>query len=119
MAADGDRPALIGNHVTLSHDELRGLAGECAAGLRRLGIGPGRVVALALGSGPDLVVGLLGVWAAGACAVPLNGQWWPRETTAVLDAVAPDLVLRSPMVNLGDHLPALATAGRRGHAGGS
>ncbi|MBM3684295.1 MAG: acyl--CoA ligase [Actinobacteria bacterium] len=94
LARRGDRPAVLGGvGAPLDHHSLAELVASLAAGLRRRGIGPGRVVAVALPSGPTQVAATLAVLAAGATAAPLLLDWWPRELEAAADLLAADLVI--------------------------
>src|SRR5215831_2428981 len=67
----------------LTFGELGDLSARFAAGLTRLGVGPGDAVATLMGKSADLVVALLGDLAAGrgACAavhrVRAPGHWLP------------------------------------------
>jgi acetoacetyl-CoA synthetase len=55
-----------GNHVELSYGELRALAGALAAGLRRIGVGPGDRVAAVLPNGISAVAAFLATASLGA-----------------------------------------------------
>ena len=55
-----------------------------AGGFRKLGIGRGDRVALALGNGAELVMGYNAAWLLGAAAVPINPALTEREATAQL-----------------------------------
>ncbi len=98
----------------LSYAELATKAAAVAARLRALGVGPEDCVGVCLPRGADLVVGLLGVLAAGAAYVPLDPTY-PTErlgfmfTDAKLVAVvtgggAPSVLPEHevPMVDLGE-----------------
>ncbi len=59
-AVEGGAPAEV------TWDELEDMVARCAAGLRRLGVGPGDRVAAYLPNGPEAVVGLLATASIGA-----------------------------------------------------
>ena len=66
-----DRPALVwrdetGRRGECSYRELHEQAGRAAAGLRRLGVGPGDRVAAFLPNGPEAVIAMLGATSLGA-----------------------------------------------------
>ncbi len=63
---------------SLSYGELAARAGEGAARLRALGVGPEGRVGIALERSPELIVALLAVLAAGAAYVPLDPSY-PAE----------------------------------------
>jgi amino acid adenylation domain-containing protein len=74
-----DRPALVGEGgETLTYAELNARAHRLAHCLRRLGVGPGSLVALHLERSPEMVVSLLGVLKAGGAYLPLDPSH-PRE----------------------------------------
>jgi amino acid adenylation domain-containing protein len=78
-----DAPAVAvvtgGHSVTaLTYGELDRRAEELAVHLRGLGVGPERIVGLALRRSPEQIVGLLGILYAGAAYVPLDPEY-PRE----------------------------------------
>ena len=71
-AADPTAPALIRGEEVLTRGELADRALRVAALLRDRGIGPGDPVAVTLPKGPDQIVALLGVLAAGGAYVPVG-----------------------------------------------
>ncbi|GJG88974.1 hypothetical protein tb265_41550 [Gemmatimonadetes bacterium T265] len=76
-AATPDAPAVSqpgagGAGCTLTYAALVARAERVAAGLGRLGVGPGDCVGLVLGRSPELIVAMLGVLRAGAAYVPLD-----------------------------------------------
>ena len=75
--------AITAGGRTLTHGELDRRAGRLARRLASLGIGPEARVGLRAGRSPELVVGLLGIWKAGAAYVPLDPDL-PQERLALL-----------------------------------
>lgn len=57
------------------------------------GVGPGAPVAAMLGSGPETVAALFGVWAAGAVYVPVNPRFTDSEVGWLLDAIPPVAII--------------------------
>ncbi len=71
LAWTGPDPALVfrredGLSAVLTRDELRARVGAAAAGLRRLGVGPGDRVASVLPNAPEAVIALLATASIGA-----------------------------------------------------
>ncbi|MFC7589483.1 amino acid adenylation domain-containing protein [Nonomuraea antimicrobica] len=88
-----DATALVSKDGTLTFGELAARAGRLAHWLIGQGVGPERVVALALPHGVDMIVGILGVLEAGAAFLPVDLAQ-PRDRIAyVLGDAAPALVL--------------------------
>ena len=75
--------ALVAGGERISYTELDRRARRLAAHLQALGVGPERVVGVSLERGPDLVVSLLGVLAAGGAYLPLDPAN-PRERLEML-----------------------------------
>ncbi len=73
------RAALAPDAVAIRHDALELTYGEVEARadrvarlLGRAGVAPGALVGLFVDRGPDVVVGILGIWKAGGAYVPLD-----------------------------------------------
>jgi acyl-CoA synthetase (AMP-forming)/AMP-acid ligase II len=89
-----DRVALVPERgEPLTYGQLDRLVGRAADSLSGAGVDQDTRVAVALPSGPDLVVTVLAGLACGADVALLNTQWWPRELRAAFEAAQPDLVL--------------------------
>ncbi len=65
------RTALVCRDVALTYAELAAASNRLAHHLRRLGIGPGRCVALCMDRSADMIVALLGILKAGGAYVPI------------------------------------------------
>ncbi|BCJ51557.1 hypothetical protein Asp14428_30320 [Actinoplanes sp. NBRC 14428] len=87
--------ALTHDGTTVSYAELDGRVSAVARGLRALGAGPERIVALALPRGIDMVVALFAVLRAGAAYLPLDLDLPAERRQAMIDDAAPLLVLDS------------------------
>lgn len=75
----GSRPAVIGEHSSLSFSELDHKADAWAAALRSAGYGPGAHIGLLAGNGPLWLAIAFGVWRSGATLVPLSTFVTARE----------------------------------------
>ena len=78
-----DAPAVSGVDGTLSYRELVAAAHRVGHGLRRRGVAPGDLVGLCAHRRTELVVGLLGILAAGAAYLPLDPAY-PAERSAFI-----------------------------------
>ncbi|RBY76406.1 long-chain fatty acid--CoA ligase [Geodermatophilus sp. TF02-6] len=67
-----DRPVALYDGGTMSYAELDRLSGQVAAGLVRVGIGPGDAVGLQLPNIPQFLVAYFGILKAGGVVVPMN-----------------------------------------------
>ncbi|MEV7189638.1 AMP-binding protein [Kitasatospora sp. NPDC093102] len=72
VAADPDAVAVVSGDLALSYRELDERSDRLAGALRRRGIGPETVVAVALPRSVDLAVALLGVVKAGGACLPVD-----------------------------------------------
>ncbi len=102
--------AVLHGGERLSHGELDRRAAVLAARLRSLGAGRESRVALLAERSLDLVVGLFGIWKAGAAAVPLDPAQ-PRERLAWLveDAAPVALVAQHALLETVAGLPVART----------
>ncbi|HXO20693.1 MAG TPA: amino acid adenylation domain-containing protein, partial [Thermoanaerobaculia bacterium] len=74
-AAAPDAPALFFGGERWSYGELNRRANQLAHRLVSLGVGPGRLVAVYLERGCEMVAAVLAVHKAGGAYVPLEGSW--------------------------------------------
>jgi acyl-CoA synthetase (AMP-forming)/AMP-acid ligase II len=90
----GDRPAIVHDGgSTVTYSQLHERASRLAAGLAAGGCGEGAVVALDLPSDADWVAAFGAVSWVGGVASGINPRSTAPEKGAVLDRLAPDLVL--------------------------
>ncbi|WP_161624828.1 non-ribosomal peptide synthetase [Streptomyces spectabilis] len=88
-----DAVALATDTESVTYARLDERIRQLAARLRRLGVGPGRLVAVHLERSVDLVVALLATLRAGGAYIPLDPDY-PRERVAhILDDAEPAVLL--------------------------
>jgi amino acid adenylation domain-containing protein len=96
VAAQAERsPAAVALEIdgeTLTYGELAASAANLAAALAELGVGPETIVGLAAERSLAMVVGILGILAAGAAYLPIDPSY-PRERLAYMLADAAPRVL--------------------------
>ena len=104
----GDSPAVDSGAETLTYAELEESAGEVAARLAAMGIGPGDRVGVRIVSGTtDLYVGILGTLLAGAAYVPVDAEDPDErarvvfEESAAADVITTGLVITPTEVGAG------------------
>ena len=91
----GPTPAFVTpDGTTTSYAELHHRSERVAAGMRDAGVAPGDVVALHLASDIHYVLAYLGAARLGAITAGINPRLAPPEQQALVDLVAPALVLR-------------------------
>jgi amino acid adenylation domain-containing protein len=78
-----DAIALSCRHQSLSYRDLDARANRLARYLRSRGVGPEKLVAVAIGRSPDLVVTLVAVLKAGGAFVPID-PGYPKERTSFM-----------------------------------
>jgi amino acid adenylation domain-containing protein len=99
-AAAPDAVAVEHDGAVLTYGELHHRSTLLARRLRALGAGPGRMVGLLIERSPELVVGMLGILAAGAAYLPLDPGHPAERLSALLEAAgAPLLVTRERLLS--------------------
>ena len=99
VAEAGDSPAVDSGAETLTYSELEEAAGEVAARLAALGIGPGDTVGVRIISGTtDLYVGILGTLLAGAAYVPVDAEDPDERARVVFEESAAAAVITTGLV---------------------
>ncbi|MFI7548048.1 amino acid adenylation domain-containing protein, partial [Actinoplanes sp. NPDC049599] len=88
-----DAVAVVDGAGSLTYRELDERSASMAAALVSRGVGPESVVAVALPRSADLVVGLLGVWRAGAAFAALDTELPTLRLEAVLRDADPAVLL--------------------------
>ena len=97
--ATPDAWAAIAGQQRLSYRELETRANRLAHHLLALGVGPDTLVGLCLERSLDLLVGTLGVLKAGAAYLPLDPEYPPERLSYMLnEAMTPVLVTESALV---------------------
>jgi amino acid adenylation domain-containing protein/non-ribosomal peptide synthase protein (TIGR01720 family) len=92
-------PAVVFGGRSLTYGELDVRAGEVAATLQALGVGPDTIVGLCVERSLELAVGILGVLKAGGAYLPLDPSY-PAERLGFMieDSGAPVLLTQSHLV---------------------
>ena len=98
-----DRPAVMCGERCLTYAALNARANQLAHHLRRVGVGPERLVGICVERSLEMVVGLLGIMKAGGGYVPLDPTY-PAERLAFMVADAQVAVLLTQQ-RLSDKLP--------------
>ncbi|WP_437528303.1 amino acid adenylation domain-containing protein [Sorangium sp. So ce726] len=95
-----DAVAVIFDEKRLSYRELNERANQVAHALRKRGVGPDVLVAIAAERSVELVVGLLGILKAGGAYVPIDPDY-PIDRIAFMleDAAAPVLLSQWPVAS--------------------
>jgi long-chain acyl-CoA synthetase len=88
-----DHTALIFKGARMSYAHLEQLTNEFASALVALAISKGDRVALLLPNSPQSIIAQIGVWKAGAIAVPINSLYTPRELEYALNEVGAETVI--------------------------
>ncbi|GAA1043006.1 hypothetical protein GCM10009557_70340 [Virgisporangium ochraceum] len=90
--------ALVTGAGRVTYADLNARANRLAHGLRRRGVRPGTLVAVAVERSVDLVVAVLGVLKAGGAYVPLDTTHPTARLAAVLDRARPVLLVTDAVV---------------------
>ncbi|QEV16164.1 non-ribosomal peptide synthetase [Streptomyces alboniger] len=92
-AATPHATAVLDGGQELSFAELDARAERLARELTARGIGPERLVGLALPRSASLIVGMLAIWKAGAAYLPIDPRYPGTRLGHILSDAGPDLVL--------------------------
>jgi len=92
-AAHPHAPALVDGPATITYAELAGRSEALAAELRRLGVGPERVVAIVLERSPTLIAALLAVLACGGAFLALDPDEPPARLRRILGDASPAVLI--------------------------
>ncbi len=95
VAATPDAIAVISGDTALTYSELNARANQLAHLLIGLGVGPERIVALAVPRSAEMVVGLLAVLKTGAAYLSLDPDYPPERIAFMLGDAQPVLLLTS------------------------
>ncbi len=97
-ARQPERPAVVFGGRSLTYGELDAWAGEVAASLRSLGVGPDTIVGLCVERSLELAVGILGVLKADGAYLPLDPAY-PADRLGYMieDSGAPVLLTQRPL----------------------
>lgn len=93
VARTPDRVAVVADDRDLTYRELDEGASMLAGVLRQYGVGPDRLVALALGRPSQMLVAILGVWKAGGAYLPLDTEYPTDRIAFMLGDARPVLLV--------------------------
>ncbi len=93
-----DSIALVHGDNQLSYQELNQRSNQLAHLLKRLGIGPDRVVGICIERSPEMVVALLGVLKAGGAYLPLDPNYPVDRLTFMIEDAGVRLLLTQQTV---------------------
>ncbi|MRW93282.1 amino acid adenylation domain-containing protein [Duganella sp. FT80W] len=88
-----DANAVLTDDISWSYAELMARANRLGHWMKSRGVSPGSLVALNLPRSPDMLVGILAAWSAGAAYLPLEPEWPAARRNSVLADARPALVL--------------------------
>lgn len=88
-----ENPAILSPQGTRTYASLRAGVNRLANYLVALGVKPSEPVAVVMSRQPDAVLAALAIQAAGACYVPVNGEYENERLLAILDDLSPFAVL--------------------------
>ncbi|QCG91748.1 non-ribosomal peptide synthetase [Azospirillum sp. TSH100] len=112
-----DCVALVAGDGTLTYGALNARANRLARWLVERGVGPDRLVAVALPRGADLLVSLLAIQKAGGAYLPLDPDQPAARNAHILTHAAPVLIIDAPLDEFAAGFEALAggNPGRPAH----
>lgn len=92
----GDRPCLVWGDEAITYAELERRSAATAAGLARLGVGQGDVVALLLYNCPELLEAMFAVSRLGAVFMPINWRLAGEEVAYIASHAGARCVISEP-----------------------
>ena len=92
-ALDPDAIALVWHDREISYGMLEAAASNFAADLSDRGVGPGQIVPFLMDRSPEMAALQLGVLKTGAAYANLDPSWPLERQRAILDLVAPVIVI--------------------------
>ena len=98
-------PAVLSDNENLTYQELNERANQLAHHLCELGVGPDRLVGICVERSPSMLVGLLGILAAGAAYIPLDPDYPAERLTFMVQDAGLSVIVTTQ--NLLDRLPEL------------
>ncbi|MGH3914895.1 MAG: amino acid adenylation domain-containing protein [Pseudonocardiaceae bacterium] len=101
VAATPQAVAVVFGDTILTYHQLNAHANRLAHALIARGVGPERIVALALPRTPELVVAILAVLKAGAAYLPLDPDYPPIRISVMLHDAQPALLLTTTRLEAG------------------
>jgi long-chain acyl-CoA synthetase len=96
VEANPAKAAVVQGRRRVRYDELETLAGRCAAGLRRLGVGAGECVAVVLPNCPGFVACLFACARLRAILLPLSPQYTREESLSLIADARAKVVIADP-----------------------
>jgi myxalamid-type nonribosomal peptide synthetase MxaA len=103
VSSRADAPAVIYASQALTFAELNARANQLARHLMSAGIGPDQLVGICVERSVEMLVGILGIWKAGAAYVPLDPEYPTDRLRHILQDAAPRVLLTQ--ARLRDRLP--------------
>lgn len=85
-AARVEQTAVVCGELSLNYGELEAQSNQLAHYLRSIGVDRGHLVGIAISRSVDMLVGLLGIWKAGAAYVPLDPEYPSERLLYMLEA---------------------------------
>ncbi|MGH3685618.1 MAG: amino acid adenylation domain-containing protein, partial [Pseudonocardiaceae bacterium] len=93
-----DATAVVFENTTLTYTQLNTCANRFARALIARGVGPERIVALALPRSPELLVAILAVLKTGGAYLPLDTDYPPARIEFILHDAQPALLLTTTQI---------------------
>jgi long-chain acyl-CoA synthetase len=111
VASNPRKAAIVQGKRRVRYDEVLAQSGQCAAGLRRLGVGTGDCVAVVMPNSPEVVISLFACARLRAVMLPLNPQCTREELLRIVaDARPKVMITNTPGAKLPTHTGANITS---------